>query len=195
MISKPSYQQPKQQSLGGRQESWRQARLLAERDKFAQHVMVSAGVCFGGKRRLHFVDESAKVDFAYLVGRLLPSLVNDCTRLLPSGYIFQQDGAPAHTAQCHAELAPNQLPRFRCQRPVASKFTRLELLGLPCLGAMLEAYNKRHLKPKTIAELKEVLQVIWDSLPQRPIGKAVKEFSKRLKACVAADGGYFEHSQ
>ena len=135
-------------------------RLLVEREKFAQHVMVSAGVCFGGKRRLHFVDESAKVDFAYLVGRLLPGLVNDCTRLLPSGYIFQQDGAPAHTAQCHAELAPNQLPRFRCQRPVASKFTRLELLGLPCLGAMLETYHKRHPKPKTIAELKEVLPVI-----------------------------------
>ena len=29
----------------------------------------------------------------------------------------------------------------------------------------------------------------------RPIDKAVKEFSKRLKACVAAEGGHFEHSQ
>ena len=78
---------------------------------------------------------------------------------------------------------------------MASKFTRLEPLGLPCLGAMLEAYHKRHPKPKTIAELKkEVLQVIWDSLPQGPIDKAVREFSKRLKACVAAEGGHFEHS-
>ena len=70
-----------------------------------------------------------------------------------------------------------------------------EPLGLHCLGAMLEAYHKRHPKPKTIAELKEVLQLIWDSLPQGPIDKAVKEFSKRLKACVAAEGGHFEHSQ
>ena len=46
-------------------------------------------------------------------------------------------------------------------------------------GGNLEAYHKRH--PKTIAELKEVLQVIWDILLQRPIDKAVKEFSKRLK--------------
>ena len=45
-------------------------------------------MCFGGKGRLHFVDESAKVDSAYYVGRLLSSLVDDCTRLLPSGYIF-----------------------------------------------------------------------------------------------------------
>jgi len=37
--------------------------------------------------------------------------------------------------------------------------------------------------------------MIWDSLPQGPIDKAVKEFSKRLKACVAAVGRHFEHSQ
>ena len=30
-------------------------------------------------------------------------------------------------------------------------------------GAMLEAYHKRHPKRKTIAELKEVLLVIWDA--------------------------------
>jgi len=86
-LSQPSCQQPEQQSLGGRPESWR---FLAEREKFAQHVMVSVGVCFGGKGRLHFVDESAKVDSTYYVGRLLPSLVDDCTRLLPSGYTGQQ---------------------------------------------------------------------------------------------------------
>ena len=34
-----------------------------------------------------------------------------------------------------------------------------------------------------------------DSLPQGPIDEAVKEFSKRLKACVAAEDGHFEHSQ
>ena len=36
---------------------------------------------------------------------------------------------------------------------------------------------------------------IMDSLPQGPMDKAVKEFSKRLMACVAAEGGHFEHSQ
>jgi len=45
-------------------------------------------------------------------------------------------------------------------------------------GAMLEAYHKRHLKPKTIAKLEEALQVIWDSLPQGPIDKAVKRVLK-----------------
>ena len=62
--------------------------LIAEREKFAPHLMVSAGVCFGGKGQLHFVDEKAKVDAAYYVGRLLPELIADCKRLLPAGLLL-----------------------------------------------------------------------------------------------------------
>ena len=69
------------------------SRLLVQHDKFAQHVMVLSGVSFSGKCRLHFVDEKEKVDSAYYLGRLLPNLVEDCTRLLPIGFIFQ------HTAR------------------------------------------------------------------------------------------------
>jgi len=42
---------------------------------------------------------------------------------------------------------------------------------------MLEAYCKLKTKPKTIAKVKKALQVIWGNLPQRPINKAVKDFS------------------
>ena len=73
-------------------------RLIVEREKFAPNVMVSAGVCFDGKGRLHFVDEKAKVNADYYVGCLLPELIADCKHLKPAGFIFQQDGAPAHTA-------------------------------------------------------------------------------------------------
>jgi len=61
--------------------------------------MVSAGVCVGGKGRLHFVDEKAKVNAAYYLDKLWPKLVEDCEQLLPNGFVFQQDGAPAHTAR------------------------------------------------------------------------------------------------
>jgi len=42
---------------------------------------------------------------------------------------------------------------------------------------MLEAYCKLKTKLKTIAEVKKVLQVISSNLPQKPIDKAVKDFS------------------
>jgi len=45
-------------------------------------------------------------------------------------------------------------------------------------GALLEAYCKFKTKPKTIAEVKEALQVIWGNLPQGPIDKPVKDLSK-----------------
>jgi hypothetical protein len=56
-------------------------------------------------------------------------------------------------------------------------------------GAMLELQPK----PKTIAELKDVLQLIWNNLPLKSINKATKNFTKRLKAWVNASGGHFEH--
>ena len=37
--------------------------------------------------------------------------------------------------------------------------------------------------------------MIWDSLTQVPINKAVKKVSKQLKACVEAEGGHFERLQ
>jgi len=49
------------------------------------------------------------------------------------------DTSSSKTARQHTQLVPRRtgskpLPRFHCQRPAASKFTRLEPLGLPCLG-------------------------------------------------------------
>jgi len=46
-----------------------------------------------------------------------------------------------------------------------------------------------------MGKLSLALQVIWGNLPQGPIDNAVKNFSKRLKACVGASGGHFKHSQ
>jgi hypothetical protein len=48
-------------------------------------------------------------------------------------------------------------------------------------------------KPQNKAQLQAVLEVIWADLPQEPIDKAILTFRKRLRACVNADGGHFEH--
>ena len=44
---------------------------------------------------------------------------------------------------------------------------------------MLEVYRKLKTKPKTNAELKEALQVIWGNQPQEANDKAVKDFSNK----------------
>ena len=58
---------------------------------------------------------------------------------------------------------------------------------------MMAVYQKHRPKPSNKADLKVVLQTIWDSLSQESIDKAVLGFRKRLRACVKADGGHFEH--
>ena len=48
-------------------------------------------------------------------------------------------------------------------------------------------------KPTNKAELKIVLEAIWNDLPEEFIKKAVLAFRKRLQACIRADDGHFEH--
>jgi len=64
-------------------------------------------------------------------------------------------------------------------------------------GAMLEAYRKlktKKTKPKTIAKLKEALQVSGATChgDQSTFDKAVKDFSKQLKARLGTGSGHFE---
>ena len=120
-------------------------------------------------------------------------LVDNCIQLLPGGYIFQQDGAPAHAARATQNWLEINCPDLTDKDQWPPNSPDLNPLDYHVWGAMLEAYHKRHPKPKTITELKETLQAIWDRLPQGSIDRAVKQFSKRLKACVAADGGHFEY--
>ena len=70
------------------------------------YVMVSVGVCFGGKGRLHLIPNKTKVNAELYVKTLLPELVQDCRSVLSSGFIFQQDGAPA---QCTHGKAGSRL--------------------------------------------------------------------------------------
>ena len=59
---------------------------------------------------------------------------------------------------------------------------------------MLESYAKHKPKPYTKAELREVLQSIWNSLPQDRIDRAILGVRKRRRACVSVEGGHFEHA-
>jgi len=75
------------------------------------------------------------------------------------------------------ERAVGQLSRFHHKEPVASKFANINPMDYRTRGAMLETYCKLKTKKKTIAEVKEALQVIWGNLPQGLIDKAVKDLS------------------
>ena len=88
------------------------SRLLIERAKFFPHIIVSAGVNYEGKKRLHFIDEKAKVNAKYYVENLLPKLVKDCHTVLGNQFVFQQDGALAHGAKLAQDWLASHCPDF-----------------------------------------------------------------------------------
>lgn len=168
-------------------------RLLVQRAKFSASVMVSAGVSYGGKGSIHFVAEKAKINADYYTNNLLPKLIEDCNNLAPNEFIFQQDGAPAHTSRLAQGWLEQHCPDFIKKDEWPPNSPDLNPLDFHVWGAMLEKYQAYKPKPKNKAELKTVLQAIWDNLPQEPIDRAVLSFRSRLLACIRAQGGHFEH--
>ena len=152
--------------------------------------MVSAGVCFGGKGRLHFVSEKVKVNADFYVNHLLPKLIEDCENLLPNNFVFQQDGAPAHSSRLAQEWIEQHSAGFvknDVWPPISPVLTPLYY---DVWGAMLVRYKAFTPKPTNKAELKTVLEAIWKDLPQAAIDLAVLAFRRRVQACILrADGG------
>ena len=100
--------------------------------------------------------------------RMEIKLIEDCKQLMPAGFIFQREGAPAHTARVTQEWlhanCPEIIEKDRWP-PNSPDFNPLDYhVWGPCWKGI---YHK--------------LQLIWDDMPQEPINKIVKDFTKRLK--------------
>jgi len=66
-------------------------------------------------------------------------------------------------------------------------------LDYDVLEVMLEANQKLQPKPETIFKLKKYTVSEWIALLQKSIVEGVKDFCKRLEACVSANGVHFKH--
>jgi transposase len=192
-VSPPVNSQNDRVWSAGRKRLVNPQRLLVQRAKFSASVMVSAGVSYGGKGSLHFVAEKAKINADYYTNNLLPKLIENCHNLADNDFIFQQDGAPAHTSRLAQDWLEQHSPDFIKKDEWPPNSPDLNPLDFHIWGAMLERYQGYTPKPKDKAELKTVLQAIWDDLPQEPIDRAILSFRRRLLACIKAEGAHFEH--
>ena len=99
---------------------------------------------------------------SYYVTKLLPNLIKDCRHLLSDNFIFQQDGASAHTAALAQDWIKKKCPAFigKNEWPPNSP------LDYRVWCAMLGRYQKYTPKPTNVAELKTALLSIWNDLSQ-----------------------------
>src|SRR5271157_3475135 len=100
----------------------------------------------------------------FYVKGLLPKLIEDCDALLPNGYVFQQDSAPAHFSRLAQEWIGQHCPNLIKKDEWPPNSPDLSPLNYHVWGAMLEKYKAYMPKPTNTAKLKTVLEAIWEEL-------------------------------
>jgi len=90
---------------------------------------------------VHLIPYKTKVNAKLYVETLLPELVQDCRSVLPSGFIFQQDGAPAHMAKLAQDWIATKCIEFISKDEWPPNSPDLNPLDYHVWGAMLERYK------------------------------------------------------
>ena len=178
-------------AVGTRKKNISASRLLRTQPTFSRSLMVSVGVSALGRTGIHFVEPGVKINGAYyrdvlLMQNLLPDI-----RELSEFYVFQQDGAPAHRARETVELLTNETPDFIPPTLWPPNSPDLNPVDYKIWSVMQERVYRT--KVRHVEELRQRIMQAWDELDQRMIDAAVTQWRARLRACVEAEGGHFEH--
>ena len=168
------------------------ARLLRTRPTFSRSVMVSVGVSALGRTSVHFVEPGVKVNGQYYRDVLLMEDLLPDIRQLSDYFIFQQDSAPAHRARETIDLFRRETPDFIAPTLWPPNSPDLNPVDYKIWSAMEEKVYKQRIRD--VDELRQRILTAWDELDQRVIDNAVRQWRTRLRACVQAKGGHFEHT-
>jgi inhibitor of nuclear factor kappa-B kinase subunit alpha len=167
-------------------------RVLRTRSNFSKSVMVSVGVSVLGSTSLHFVEPGVKVNGAYyrdvlLTQKLLPEI-----RELSGDafFTFQQDSAPAHRARETIALLERETPDFIPPTLWPPNSPDLNPVDYKIWSVMQERVYRGRITD--VEHLKQRVSEEWDKLDHSIIVKAIRQWRRRLLACVRADGGHFE---
>ena len=167
-------------------------RLYHDGEKFPSSVMVSVAVSKLGKTSLHFVEHKAKVNGAYYREHLLAQLIPEMNRLARgTQYIFQQDGARAHTARATIDFLNENVPELLppdMWPPCSPDCNPVDYN----IWSSLEQRVYR-VKIRDLDHLCERLQNLWEDFPQQEIDAAIDQFRPRLRKMIEEKGKKFEH--
>jgi hypothetical protein len=167
-------------------------RLLRTRTTFSQSVMVSVGVSKLGSTHIIFIHPGVKINGEYYRDVLLMQEMLPVIREISGEFfVFQQDGAPAHRARDTVKLLERETPAFISPEMWPPNSPDLNPVDYRIWGMMQQRVYQK--KINTVDELKQRLVDVWQRLQQSDIDNAIDEWRKRLRACIRANGGHFEH--
>ena len=167
-------------------------RLLHARSNFSKSVMVSVGVSALGCTELIFIEPGVKINGAYYREELLTKHLLPAIKELSGDYFtFQQDSAPAHRARETVELLSRETPDFITPLLWPPNSPDLNPIDYKVWSVLQERVYRSQIRD--VKHLKSRLVEEWSLFSQNIVDAAIRQWSVRLRACVKADGGHFEH--
>ena len=153
--------------------------------------MVSVGVSKQGKTSIHFVQPGVKVDGRYYRDTLLAEMIPEMDDLADGhDYVFQQDGARAHTAKDTVQYLKENVPELIEPEMWPANSPDLN----PVDYGVWENLSSRVYREK-IADIDQLVAVLkrkWEELPQEQINKAIDQFRPRLRKVIEMKGKHIE---
>ena len=143
--------------------------------------MVSASV--SASVSMPLIPDKIKVNAKLYVETLLLELVQDCRSVLPSGFIFQQDGVPAHMAKLAHDWIATNCSEFIGKDEWPSNSPDLDPLDYHVWGAMLERYKSLQPSRRTSMSSRKFCSWYGTSC-HKTLSTKPYWASRRLRACV-----------
>lgn len=162
--------------------------------QFAQSegVMIWAAASANVKFPLVFVKKGVKIDADYYRREILDGTVNVWAPiLLPDrNWTYQQDGAPAHTANITQDFCKDEFLDFIAKDEWPPSSPDANIFDYALFGELERRVNAREYHSRSELERELVRQ--WDNLEQSLVRKSVLGWRGRLRAIIRAKGGRIE---
>ena len=151
-------------------------------------VMIWGAIGMNFKSKLYFHKKTVNEE-AYIECLTNTDIFNECDAVFGKGkYIFQQDGAPAHTTESCIDFLLSKARVLHGWPPNSPDLSPIEMIW----GHMKCRLSK--LPPaKTITELENQLTRLWDEISFETINRLISSFKSRLQMVLDVGGHSISH--
>lgn len=182
--------------------------LIIQHDKQQPSLLCYAAVSWYGKSELRFIDGFAEnqdnipasrrkkktVNQFVYTQEMCPLMFDDINRTMNGRpWVWQQDGAKAHTARTSTQWIRENAPDFITPDEWPSKSPDLNVMDYSLWGILLAGLAHKRREIDSMEKLKAILTEAWNNIPMDIIQRATASWIPRLRACIHNGGGHFEH--
>ena len=142
------------------------------------------------KTSLFFVDPGAKVNAEYYRNNLLAKMIPEMEDITGGDFIFQQDGARAHTAKDTIKYIKEKMPDHVPPKMWPPNSPDLNPVDYGIWESVMQKVYKKNIN--SIETLKVALLETWDEFSQEEINKIIDQFRERCKKVKEVNGKHIE---